>query len=61
MNGEHTNAPASRTEETDIDPRTCTHPNLFGCSGHCVWCDLDVEYGPRLIWANPKPPMELKP
>jgi hypothetical protein len=36
-----------------IDPRTCTHPNLFGCDGHCVWCDAQVKWGPRLAYSAP--------
>jgi hypothetical protein len=45
--------PSSEPKLESIDPRTCEHPNLFGCSGHCVWCDAELTYGPRLIWTNP--------
>ena len=32
----------------------CTHPNLFGCKGHCVWCGEQVG-ALRLVVDNTKP------
>lgn len=31
----------------------CTHPNLFGMKGHCVWCGADIVWGPRLVYSAP--------